>query len=162
MSLHSFYPISIIASLPWTHWQSQYETSTSRKALYTIYFQPRQSEHITPFRRRLGWLSVKNRRLFFLGIMTYKVWVLEVPAYISELFSDSTERSETQRLSRHSNMPTTFHIPIHKTITYRNSFRLSTIYLWESLQGEITSATSFGIFKTRLLTYLHSSKLHPD
>ena len=31
----------------------------------------RLNRHITPYRRRLGWLTVESRRLYFLGIMTY-------------------------------------------------------------------------------------------
>ena len=36
-------------------------------------FDLRQDVHISPYRRSLGWLSVKSRRLYFLGCATFNI-----------------------------------------------------------------------------------------
>ena len=119
----------------------------------------KQGEHITPFRQRLNWLIVRNRRLYFLGILAYNVRHLTVPSYISELFcAPSSEPRYSERLLDHD---MSFHIPIHRTETYRSSFRLSAAYFWNSLPGEIVSSSSLGIFKARLYCHLRDSEITP-
>ena len=88
----------------------------------------KQGEHTTPFRQRLNWLPVRNRRLYFLGILAYKVIHQTVPSYITELFfAPSAVPRHSERLLDHDVL---FHIPIHRTMTYRSSSRLSAAYLW--------------------------------
>ena len=120
-------------------------------------FNLRRDEHITPFRRRLGWVSVENRRLFFLGCQIYRILYMTSPSYLHELFipSDPTLRRSERSLHPSSQ---TFHIPSHRTATYKNSFRLSSIYFWHSLPDHITSAPSLATFKNLLRSFLIASE----
>lgn len=117
-------------------------------------FNLRWDEHITEYRRRLGWLTVENRRLYFLGCQTYRILYLQSPGYLSELFTPLDEL--LRRSNRLINPSRVFHTPHHRTNIYRNSFHLSAIYFWHSLPGSITSATSYATFKNLLKAYLSS------
>jgi len=43
-------------------------------------------EHITPFRRELGWLTVRGRRDYFAGCLLYTMFITGRPAYLAEFF----------------------------------------------------------------------------
>lgn len=114
-------------------------------------FDLRRDVHITPFRHQLGWLSVEHRRLYFLGIMTYKIISSRTPNYLYRLFN--FHDSSLRRSSR-VNSSETFSIPSHRTSSYRNSFVLAAIYWWHSLPISITLSNSLSSFKTNLHSYL--------
>lgn len=117
----------------------------------------RRDDHVSPFRRRLGWLTVKQRRLYFLGIMVYKILRLQSPNYLSELLqrADDTLR----RSVRFPVSSSTFLIPNHRTTAYHRSFRLSAAYFWHALPQHIVAATSLNIFKSKLYTHLFNLTL---
>ena len=119
-------------------------------------FNLRRDEHITPFRHRLGWLSTENRRLYFLGCQTYRIFHLRSPSYLLELFASPDP--EVRRSDRSGSSLQTFHISFHRTATYRNSFCLSSIYFWHSLPRDIASASSLNSFKCLLHSYLMASE----
>lgn len=116
----------------------------------------KRDDHITPYRRRLGWLTVENRRLFLLGCQAYRLIYMQSPSYLNELitFFDSTQR-RSERLVSSSQI---FHIPSFRTSAYRNSFHLSTIYFWHSLPDCITSASFSAAFKRLLRQFLLESE----
>ncbi|XP_046750069.1 uncharacterized protein LOC124413491 [Diprion similis] len=118
-------------------------------------FNLRRDEHITPYRLRLGWLSAENRRLYFLGITVFKILESEVPTYISELF---LRPAEGLRQSERRALPT-FHVPIHRTATYRNSFHLLAAYFWHSLPLTIKSSPTLQVLKSRLFAHLLESEI---
>ena len=70
----------------------------------------RRDVHIEPYRLRLGWLSVESRRLYFLGVMAYRVIRESVSSYITDLFS-----SPIVEPRRSSCLPASsvFDIPLH-------------------------------------------------
>ena len=118
----------------------------------------RRDEHITPYRRYLGWLTVGSRRLYFFGIMTYKILHFDAPGYLLELFSPC---ALSQRPSRQLT-PSVFVIPLFRTLAYRNSFFLSAIYFWHFLYLLLplrvwasSSSASLNIF-LRVRPSLHS------
>ena len=84
--------------------------------------------HIFPFRRSLGWLTVRSRRLYFLGIATFNILHDNSPSYLCDLF---VRPAPSVRPSRHLST-TVFAIPYFRTSTFRNSFYLSAIYFWHS------------------------------
>ena len=49
-------------------------------------FYLRRDVHISPYRRSLGWLSVKSRRLYFLDYATFNIIQGKAPSYLLELF----------------------------------------------------------------------------
>jgi hypothetical protein len=123
-------------------------------------FSLKRDEHITPFRHQLGWLSVRNRRLYFLGIEMYKISRGMSPSYLSEIFikPDSLIRRSSRLALEHA-----YQIPIHRTETYHRSFHLAGIYLWNSLPTAIVSSSTVTEFKRKLhihLFSLESSSVH--
>ncbi|XP_024893569.1 uncharacterized protein LOC112468571 [Temnothorax curvispinosus] len=65
-------------------------------------FNLRRDEHITPYRHQLGWLSVRNRRLYFLGVEMYRISRDLSPSYILDIFAKadpSIKRSSRPRTS---------------------------------------------------------------
>lgn len=114
-------------------------------------FNLKWDDHVTPYRRRLGWLSVQNRRSYFLGCQAYRIIYMQSPLYIKQLFTflDSEQRRSVRLTSSQI-----FHIPHFRTSTYKNSYHLSTIYFWHSLPSYITRASTFSSFKGLLRSYL--------
>ncbi|XP_077258283.1 uncharacterized protein LOC143895191 [Temnothorax americanus] len=117
----------------------------------------RRDEHISAYRRKLGWLRVENRRLYFMGCQMYRILHMRSPSYLRELF---TTPDPLLRRSERLVAPTqTFYIPAHRTATYRNSFHISAIYFWHSLPSNITTVSSFPTFKSLLRSFLQASEL---
>lgn len=115
----------------------------------------RRDEHITPYRLRLRWLTIKQRRLYFLGIMTFKILRQHMPHYLIELMprGDDTLRRSTRLPVALS----TFFIPNHRTEAFHRSFRLTAAYFWNSLPVDVSGSVSLGIFKTKLFTHLFNT-----
>ena len=118
-------------------------------------FDLRRNVHIFPYRRSLGWLTVRSRRLYFLGIATFNILQGSSPSYLRDLF---TRSAPSLRPSRHLN-PDVFAIPNFRTSTFRNSFYLSAIYFWHSLPNTVRSSPTIGILKGRLFRYLFDLEL---
>ena len=110
-------------------------------------FHLRQDVHISPYRRSLGWLTVRSRRLYFLGIATFNILQGSSPSYVRDLFNRS---APSDWLSRYLS-PNVFAIPYFRTSTFRNSFYLSAIYFWHSLPDAIRSSPTVRILKGRLV-----------
>ena len=118
-------------------------------------FDLRRDVHISPYRRSLGWLTVKSRRLYFLGIATFNILRGSSPPYLGDLFTRSTP---ALRPSRHLN-PDVFAIPNFRTSTFRNSFYLSAIYFRHSLPDTVRSSPIIGILKGGLFRNLFDLEL---
>lgn len=113
-------------------------------------FNLRRDEHITAYRRQLGWLTVKRRRLYFMGIATFNVLNNKAPSYLVELFRLSQPSPYPARLATIN----TFHIPLHRTSTFGNSFVIAAKYFWHSLPLGIRSSPTLNTFKQRLFAHL--------
>ena len=113
-------------------------------------FDLRRVVHISPYRRSLGWLSVKSRRLYFLGCATFNIIQGKAPSYWLELFE---RHVLSQRHSRQC-VPYTFIAPSCRTSTFQNSFHPAAIHFWHSLPELVVSAPTIGILKTRLYDHL--------
>ena len=113
-------------------------------------FDLRQDVQISPYRRSLGWLTVRSRRIYFLDIATFNILQGSSPPHLRELFTRSTL---SLRPSRHLN-PNVFAIPDFRTSTFHNSYYLSAIYFWHSLPDTVRSSPTIGILKGRLFRYL--------
>lgn len=122
-------------------------------------FNLRRDVHITPYRLQLKWLSVLNRRLFFLGSCVYQILANASPVYLRELFLDpDPDLRRSVRLAELGG-PSSFVIPNHRTACYRHSFLLSAIYFWDSLPAPIRDASSLDVFKVRLFEHLLSAEV---
>ena len=157
LSLLLFYHTLIIAL--WFNMGSQMSFILERLVNCGIHFiyDLRRDFHITPYRWRLGWLSVENRRMYFLGIMAYRVDHHLVPSYICDFLSSPAV--DPRRSSRLPSAASVFHIPLHRTTVYCHSFCYLVAYFWKSLFFYITSAPSLAIFKIRLMLYMQNREL---
>ena len=113
-------------------------------------FDLRRDVHISPFRRSLGWLTVRSRRLYFMGIATFNILHDSSPSYLCDLFVRS---ARSVRPSRHLSTAV-FAIPHFRTSAFRNSFYLWAIYFWHSLPDPVRSSPTIGILKGRLFGHL--------
>lgn len=117
-------------------------------------FDLRRDVHITPYRLQLNWLTVKNRRLYFLGCLTYRILNLPTASYLSNEFLEYVRLPS--RPTRTAAPTRFFSIPRHRTETYKNSFLISSFYLWNSLPENIRLSPSLPIFKKLLFAHLIS------
>lgn len=102
--------------------------------------------HIISYRLKLGWLTVADRRLFFLCFL-HQVLATSSPAYLRELFLELDPVLRRSARLAESDVSRVLHIPQHRTITYRNSFLLSVSYLWNDLPVAIRSSISPEVFE---------------
>ena len=113
-------------------------------------FDLRRDVHISPYKRSLGWLSVKSRRLYFLGCATFNIIQGKAPPYLLELF----ERYVPSLRPSRQYVSYTFIAPSCRTSTYQSSFHPAAIHFWHSLPESVVSAPTIGILRTRLHDHL--------
>lgn len=121
-------------------------------------FNLKRDEHVTPFRRELGWLSVKSRRTYYLCCYFYKLLSVSKPSYLRELFVEDVDVRRSDRLAAKKNN-VTFKIPNFTTTHYEFSFVVTAIRLWEELPTEVINASSIEIFKNKVYDYLFNLDL---
>lgn len=78
-------------------------------------FNLRKDDHITPYRVRLGWLTVADRRLFFLGVALYQVLLTSSPVYLRELFIERDPSIRQSSRLPQSGRSSSFQIPSHRS-----------------------------------------------
>ena len=117
-------------------------------------FDLKRDVHITPYRLRLGWLSVSNRRLYFLACCMCRIFHPSYAPYIRDEFL--LHLHTPQRPLREAAPPGIFAVPLHRTTTYGNSFLISSflIRLWNTLPQDIRSASSLPILKKLINDHL--------
>lgn len=114
-------------------------------------FGVRRDEHITPYRLKSKWLSIKSRRQYFQVSLFYSIIASSKPSYLHDLFPKVSP--ELRRSSRNVSSPK-FEIPSFFTDSYKYSFRVTSIKLWESLPVTIRHASSLESFKNELFNHL--------
>ena len=115
-----------------------------------LIFDLRRDVHISAYRRSLGWLSVRSRRLYFLGCTIFNIIKGKAPSYLLEIFD---RHVPSQRPSRQC-VPNTFIAPSCRTSAYQNSFHPAAIHFWHSLPESVVSAPTIGVLKLRLHDHL--------
>ncbi|XP_044575217.1 uncharacterized protein LOC123259023 [Cotesia glomerata] len=115
-------------------------------------FNLRRDEHITPYRREMGWLSVKYRRMYFMSCYFFKLLQVGKPKYLRDLFIEETEIRRSNRLAakKHS----FYKLPPFATTFMERSFQVIVIRLWEELPEEIVNSSSLEVFKNKIFDYL--------
>lgn len=113
-----------------------------------------RDEHITPYRRELGWLCARDRRLFFLCSLFVVVIRSGSPDYLRALFVARSEPlSGSSRRVRGD-----FVIPRFATEAFRRSFSVSALYLWDSLPSSLRLCRSLAVFKSSLRQFLFDTE----
>lgn len=110
--------------------------------------------HITPYRRELGWLRAKDRRLYFLLSQLFTILRSGRPAYLRELFVLAAPGRDlaAQRPSRA--FRSDFVVPCCRTNAYLNSFAVAGTHHWDSLPPALKTAPTLASFKHGLFEHL--------
>ncbi|XP_031777491.1 uncharacterized protein LOC116415943 [Nasonia vitripennis] len=104
-------------------------------------------EHISPYRRKLGWMNIKERRTYFMAVLMYKAHSMGQPPYLSALFEKNQCRT-SGRSSRDITVPGT------RTDTGLKSYRVQGARLWNSLPRGMRTLPSLSRFKLAMRNYL--------
>ena len=117
----------------------------------------KRGESVSAVRRdELHWLSISDRIVFKILLITYKALNNMAPAYISELLTVYTPH-RTLRSSSQSLLAPPSHRDV-STINYgRRSFSVAAPVLWNSIPLAIRNANSLAVFKRSLKTYLFNN-----
>ena len=116
-------------------------------------FGVRRDEHITSYRRQLGWLTAAGRRDYFAACLMYKVFRTRSPSYLASMF---LERGSARPVR--GSGPGPLVIPNYRTESLKKSFHISYSYFWNSLPSRIRSASSIAIFKSSIYNHIYASE----
>ena len=100
----------------------------------------RKGEHITPYRRKLGWLKLPARREYYAAILIYKIICMKQPPYLVPVFKINQHRTSSRD-------PKNLEIPEARTDTGLNSFWVQGVRLWHSIPRRIINLPSLKKFK---------------
>ena len=110
----------------------------------------KKSEHISPVLYDLHWLTVKNRIIFKILLITFKALHGLAPGYLSDLITP--HRPSRSLRSMVANL---LILPKCRTKTYgERAFAVAGPTLWNSLPQPMRELTSVNQFKAHLKTYL--------
>ena len=115
-------------------------------------FGLRRDVHITPYRERLNWMRTDTRRIYFTGILLYKLFNFRKPFYLLNLFN--ARQSERPAKEVTGDLATA---QVNSEFGIR-SFRSRGVHLWNSLQKKIKYLPSLSRFKSAFRAHL----LAPD
>ena len=107
-----------------------------------------RDEHITQYRRQLGWTTHIDCRFYLAATMFYKINQSGQPNYLTNFFlrrvSNRSIRGEVKRLI----------VPKHDGEALRKSFHITTAYIWNSLSANIRNSPTIASFKTSLYNFI--------
>ena len=107
-------------------------------------------EHITPILSKLHWLPVKQRIIFKLLMMTFKITHNDAPKYLTELLESYSPRRTLRSRFQHQLV-----VPRSSTTTYGDrAFSIAAPKLWNSLPVTFNDIDSLDTFKTKVKTHL--------
>ena len=108
----------------------------------------RRDAHITPHRRRLGWLHPDSCRLYFASLLLYKITRMQEPSYLAAFFM------------KHKPQPTSRGIQpelLPPFITYEvraKAFQVQGARFWNSLPSSLRHLPSYSYFTRALRQHL--------
>lgn len=144
---HFEYCPAILSDIP-GHLNMKLQRSINAAVRYVT--KLRRWEHVSGDRRSLGWLTVANRRLFFIGCLFFNLMRTGVPSYLADSLVHRVRANPRGRGERTDSLRT----PAVRTTKYRKSVIVTGTYLWNELPTRITGATSLVEFKNLLIRYL--------
>lgn len=111
-------------------------------------FGLRKYDHISEFRKNLGWLPIRLRRnTHILSLLYCLLFNPKTPCYLKERF-ELLSNSHDRSLRSDSNLM--LKIPSHASSFYTNSFSVQAVRLWNALPIYIRRAQSLDTFKSHL------------
>ncbi|XP_044593197.1 uncharacterized protein LOC123271009 [Cotesia glomerata] len=148
LPLADYCSVVLVDSTSENDWKLQRAINCSIRFIFNL----RKDEHITPYRRELGWLSVKYRRMYFMSCYFFKLLQVGKPKYLRDFFIEETGVRRSDRLATKKHSLYTF--PRFATIFMERSFQVSVIRLWEELPEEIVNSSSLEVFKNKIFDHL--------
>ena len=100
-------------------------------------------EHITPYRFRIGWANVDERRSYFSALLLYKIIRMGQPSYLAKYFVKNNNRTSARSAAR-------------GLVSDLNSFKAKGAQLWNAIPSSVKFLPSFCQFKKAL----RSTKLY--
>lgn len=122
------------------------------KAIRFIFNLSRRTS-ATPFRSKLKWLSLSQRRKYFLLCLTYKALHLKKPPYLYSILKPNIINYETTLSAQTRNRPF-FRIPSKTSKTFDASFSIAAMKSWNDLNPDIRDSENIEIFKSKIKNIL--------
>ena len=113
-------------------------------------------EHITPVRRCLHWLPIKERIHFKICLLVYKTLHYNQPTYLLTKLN-----VQTQKYSTRSSSVTVLTLPRTRTVLGTRAFSVCAPRLWNSSPTSVRTADSLVTFRFRLNTRLFNLAYPP-
>ena len=110
-------------------------------------FGVRRDEHISPYRRRLGWLHTDSHRFYFAVLIMCKIIQLREPNYLAAFFTEYKPRRPCRGVLPELN------IPDSSTKTGDGTFQVQCARLWNSLPYSLRHLPSYHAFKRAAHNY---------
>lgn len=110
----------------------------------------RRFDYIAPTLKQLHWLPVKQRLLFKMALLTFKVLKTSQPQYLADLLSPKRDTKYGLR----SVSKGLLEKPTLKSEKGRRSFSYAAPTLWNSLPQEVRECSTEITFRKKLKTYL--------
>ena len=107
----------------------------------------RKSEHISPYRRSLGWMTTKGRRDYFTVSLLFKILRFKTPSYLYCMY----QMAQPGRPTRGDVKPLTLP-PSHSTFL-DGSFHHTAIKLWNNIPAQYRNCNSLPLFKTLISSH---------
>ena len=143
---------SLLFNLPASSIDRLQRVQNSLARLVLPYF--RRRDHITPALQKLHWLPIKQRIIFKIASLTYKIICTSQPAYLHDLIQPYAPAHDHVLRSSSKNL---LQIPLIKSELGRRSFFFAAPTIWNSLPSKITTdptLSSFPSFRKNLKTHL--------
>ena len=122
--------------------------------LIRFIFRLRKDTALEPFAKRLNWLSISNRRKYFMFVFLYKIFTIERPSLFLSLFpKPNTDLRRSNRALAVADS-SAFDLPTPSTTTFENSFSYQAMKLWDTLPCIIRLKPSINSFKSAVFNYL--------
>ena len=103
--------------------------------------------------KRLNWMSIPQRKLYFTGVLTFKGQTNLAPQYLCNLLSKSNSiHTYSTRLSSSGGL----NVPHPRSTLFKQSFEYSAPVLWNSLPQNLQRCTSLPTFKLNYPKYIIS------
>ncbi len=107
-------------------------------------------DHVTPYLKELGWLKVKQKYYFELGVFVYNIMNKKLPEWLFTLprVCDVNDHAINTRQQQQ------LYVPKYLTCLGGKSLTVAGPCLWNSLPSDVLMSNSCSSFKRRLMAHL--------
>jgi hypothetical protein len=129
-----------------------YKLQRALNSCIRFIFDVRRDAHITPFYNSLEWLKTAPRRKYLQAAFLFRLFRDESPSYLLEMFSLRAPLCQmiTRRKSDY------IYFPAHRTVTFAQSFQITSSKMWNSLPDSIKKVNTLKVFKSKMYDKLLS------